>query len=235
MDAKVDPEIDLKARVKMSQHMQPSSEAIVFVTHVEAENPYLKIWGQLDKQTATCVERQIYPLVEQFSQGYGCPSKANRLMIGALCCARFQADGYYRAKILDVHPDGMVIVQFIDYGNVEIVPPNEVHLLDNISGSENLRSYAPMAAEFALLDVLPVNGIWENRTIETIKKILCYNEYRALIYTTNNRALIKLWYNNEDFGELLVKERMALPATTQDIFRYVLYLLLFDIAFFKVF
>lgn len=205
----------------MSQRVQQSSEAIIFVTHVEAENLYLKIWGQLDKQTATCVERQIYPLIEQFNQGYGCPSKTSRLMVGTLCCARFQTDGYYRAKIISVRPDGMIVVQFIDYGNIEIVPPNEVHLLDNIPGSENLRSCAPMAAEFTLLNVLPINGIWENRTIETIRKTLCYNEYRALICTMDNHPLIKLWYNNEDFGELLVKERMALPATMQDMLRCV--------------
>jgi len=64
--------------------------------------------------------------------------------------------------------------------------------------------------------------LWENRIIEEIKKILCYNEYRALVQMMNNHRLIKLWYNNEDFSELLVKEHMALPATLQDMFRYIL-------------
>ncbi|XP_071555768.1 protein tudor isoform X1 [Temnothorax nylanderi] len=198
---------------------QPSSEVVVFVTHVEPDDIYLKIWGQMDKQAATAIEHYIYPLVEQFNQGYGCPSKGNRLIVGTLCCARFQTEGYYRAKILSVRPDGMIVIQFIDYGNIEVLPPNEVHLLDNIRGSDPLQAYPPMAAEFTLLNVLPVNGVWENRTIDGIRKILCYNEFRALIQMMNNRCLIKLWYKNEDFGELLVKERMALPATLQDMFR----------------
>lgn len=202
----------------------PSSEFIIFVTHVEPDDIYLKIWGQVDKQAATAVEHYIYPLIEQFNQGYGCPSKASRLIAGTLCCARFQTEGYYRAKILSVRPDGMIVVQFIDYGNVEVLAPNDIHLLDNIRGSEPLRAYPPMAAEFTLLNVLPINGIWENRTIEGIRKILCYNEYRVLAQMMNNRYLIKLWYNNGDFSELLVKERMALPATLQDMFRYITFL-----------
>lgn len=199
---------------------QPSSEFVIFVTHVEPDDIYLKIWGQMDKQAATAVEHYIYPLIEQFNQGFGCPSKANRLLVGTVCCARFHTEGYYRAKILNVRPDGMIVVQFIDYGNVEILSLNDIHLLDNIRGSEPLQAYPPMAADFTLLNVLPVNGVWENRTIEGIRKILCYNEYRVLAQMMNNRCLIKLWYNNGDFSELMVKERMALPATLQDMFRY---------------
>lgn len=222
------PEDATRNRIEMAQFSQ-QTEIIIFVTHVEADDAYLKIWGQVDKHAATCVERFIYPLVEKFAQGYGCPTRSSRLIVGSMCCARFQTDGYYRAKILNVRPDGMIMVQFIDYGNVEVLPPNEIHLLDNIPVSEHLYSYPPMAAEFTLVNVLPINGIWENRTIEVIRKSLCYNEYKAVIHPTmNNRCLIKLWYNNEDFSELLVKERMALPITPQDMSRYdVFYFLSF--------
>ncbi|KYN20203.1 Maternal protein tudor [Trachymyrmex cornetzi] len=207
----------LPERANMSQ--QSTSELIVYVTHVEPDDIYLKIWAQVDKQAATAIEQYILPLIEQFNQGYGCPSKTNRLMVGSLCCARFRTEGYYRAKIVSVRPDGMIIVQFIDYGNMEALSLNDIHLLDNVRGTEPLQAYPAMATEFTLLNILPVNGVWDNRTIESIKKSLCYNEYRALVQMMNNHCLIKLWYNNEDFSELLVKERMALPATLQDMFR----------------
>ncbi|KAL0117558.1 hypothetical protein PUN28_010395 [Cardiocondyla obscurior] len=198
---------------------QLSSELVIFVTHVEPDDIYLKIWGQTDKQAATTVEHYIYPLIEQFKQGYGCPSKANRLIVGTLCCARFQTEGYYRAKVLNIRSDGMIVVQFIDYGNVEILPPNEIHLLNTIPGTEPLQTYPAMASEFILMNVLPINGVWDNRTIEGIRKILCYNEYRAFIEMVNNHCMIKLCYNNEDLSELLVRDHMALPATVQDMFR----------------
>lgn len=206
---------------------QSPNEIVIFITHVEADDVYLKIWGQLDKPAATAVEHYIYPLIKQFNQGYGCPSKTTRLFVGTLCCARFQSDGYYRAKILNVRPDGMIVVQFIDYGNVEIVSPNEIHLCDNNPQMEPLRAYPPMAAEFILINVLPINGVWEDGTIETIKKTLCYNEYRAHLYMVNNHCLIKLWYNNEDFSELLVRQHVALPAAVHDMFRYIFYILAF--------
>lgn len=203
-------------------------ENVIFVTHVEADGIYLKIWGQLDKQAATAVEHYIYPLTEQFNQGYGCPSKLSRLAIGAFCCARFQSDGYYRAKILGIRTDGMIVVQFIDYGNVELLPLNEIHLLDNIREMEPLRAFPPMAYEFPLMNVLPINGVWEKGAIEEIKKLICYNEFRAFFHMMNNRYFIKLWYDNEDFSEVLVKQQLALPSTIPtiiptvipDMFRY---------------
>lgn len=198
-----------------------TTDTIIFVTHVEGDRECLKIWGQQDMATATCVERFIYPLVERFSQGYGCPSKSNPPIIGALCCGRFKNDGYYRAKILDVRCDGMIVVHFIDYGNIEILPPNDVHLLGNIPGAEPLQTYPAMATDFILLKVLPINGVWENRIIDSIKNILCYNEYRAVVSNiANNRCLVKLWYNNEDFSDILIRKHLAISANMQDTCRY---------------
>ncbi|KOC69222.1 Maternal protein tudor [Habropoda laboriosa] len=201
--------------------IQQSTELIIFVTHVEAEDAFLKIWGQVDKNSATCVERMILPLVEQFARSQGCigPQAAN-LHINALCCARFQNDGYYRAKVINIRADGMVVLQFIDYGNVEVLSPQEIHLLENIPGSESLQSFPPVAFDFTLMNVLPVNGTWENKIIESIKKTLWYNEYKVLIHTVvNNHRFIKLWYNNEDFSELLINRHMAIRTTLQEMFR----------------
>lgn len=205
----------------MNQHLA-STDLIIFVTHVEANDIYLKIWGQLDKQAATCVERFIHPLVPQFSQGYGCPSSLNKVPIGALCCAKFQTDGYYRARILNVQPNGTIVVHFVDYGNIEVLQPNEIHLLENIPGSELLQSYPPVAHECILVDVLPKNGIWEDAVIDAIKKTLCYNEYRASIHSMiANHYVIRLWYNDEDFSQILVREQWAVPASIQDMLRYI--------------
>ncbi|XP_076634241.1 protein tudor isoform X2 [Colletes latitarsis] len=201
--------------------IQQSTELIIFVTHVEAKDSLLKIWGQVDKNAATCVERMILPLVEQFARSQGCigPSSIN-LRINALCCARFQNEGYYRARVINIRTDGMVVLQFIDYGNIEVLPPREIHLLENIPGSESLQSFPPVAFDFTLMHVLPINGIWENKIIDSIKKSLWYNEYKILIHTViNNHRLIKLRYNNEDFSELLIDRHMAVRATLQEMFR----------------
>ncbi|XP_054006330.1 tudor domain-containing 6-like isoform X1 [Hylaeus anthracinus] len=201
--------------------MQQSTELIIFVTHVEAEDSLLKIWGQVDKNSATCIERMILPLGEQFARSQGCiDARTSNLRINALCCARFQNEGYYRARVINIRADGMVVLQFIDYGNIEVLPPQEIHLIENIPGSESLQSFPPVAFEFTLMNVLPVNGIWENKIIESIKKSLCYNEYKILICAViNNHRFIKLWYNNENFSDLLIDRHMAVRATVPDMFR----------------
>ncbi|XP_047349819.1 maternal protein tudor-like isoform X3 [Vespa velutina] len=200
--------------------IQKNSEFVIFVTHVEAEHQFLRIWGQIDKNSATYVERMILPLFEKFAIGSGYPELQEGLSINALCCARFQNDGYYRARVCNICPDGKVVLQFIDYGNIEILPQHEVYLLRNIPGSETLQSFPPVAYEFTLANVIPINNVWDNKTIETIKKILRYNEYKACcLSTVRNHTFIKLYYNNEDFGELLVKRHMAMDATIQDLFR----------------
>ncbi|KAL2735605.1 maternal protein tudor-like isoform X1 [Vespula squamosa] len=200
--------------------IQQNSEFIIFVTHVEAEHQFLRIWGQIDKNSATYVERMILPLFEKFAIGSGYPELQEGLSINALCCARFQNDGYYRARVCNICPDGKVVLQFIDYGNIEILPQHEVYLLRNIPGSETLQSFPPVAYEFTLANIIPINNVWDNKTIETIKKILRYNEYKACcLSNVRNHTFIKLYYNNEDFGELLVKRHMAMDATMQDLFR----------------
>lgn len=217
-------------QTKMSHHRDVPLRTIdttLFVTHVEGDRGYLKIWAQQDTHAANYVDRFIYTLTEQLSQGYGCPSKSNPPIINTLCCSRFKNDGYYRAKILDVHCDGMIAVHFIDFGNIEVVPSNHVHMLSGIPGSEPLLTYPPLATEFILPNVLPINGIWENKTIEKIKNILCYNGYRALVNNVVDKHLImKLWYDNENFSDLLIKRQLALPANMQDACRYhILYLI----------
>ncbi|KAG7199166.1 hypothetical protein KM043_018050 [Ampulex compressa] len=200
---------------------QQNLKYIIFVTHVDVEDLYLKIWGQLDKNAAASVERMVLPLVEQFARGLGCPgSQPNDLRVNDLCCARFQNEGYYRARVLNVCSDGMVVLHFIDHGNIEILPLQEIHLLQHIPGSESLQTFPPVAYEFTLAHLLPINGIWENKTVESIKKILCYNEYNIQVQTViDKHRLIKMWYNNEDFAELLINKQMAIPATLMEMFR----------------
>lgn len=222
---------DLKRRgydlIRMSHHrdnVPSATETTIFVTHVEGDRDCLRIWAQQNQQTASYVEQYINSLIDKFIQGYGCPTEPNQQLIGALCCGKFKNDGYYRAKILSTHNG--ITVHFIDYGNIEVLSPNDVHVLADIPGAEAkaLQSYPPVATDFVLLKVLPINGVWENRVIETIKNILCYNEFRVLVSNAKNRCLIKLWYNNEDFSDLLIRRHLALPTNIQDICRYILYL-----------
>ncbi|XP_071861857.1 protein tudor isoform X2 [Bombus fervidus] len=201
--------------------IKQNSELIIFVTHIEPCHTFLRIWGQIDKNSATCVERMILPLVEQFTRRQNCVKiQSASLRINALCCAKFQNDGYYRARIKHINNiDDTVLLHFIDYGNLELFPIQEIHLLDDIPGSESLQSLPPVAFQFTLMHLLPSNGHWSKEIIESIQKTLRYNEYKIMIHTiTNSDNFIKLLYNDEDFTELLIKKRIAKKATLLEMY-----------------
>ncbi|XP_076476295.1 protein tudor [Bombus vancouverensis nearcticus] len=201
--------------------IKQNSELIIFVTHIEPCHTFLRIWGQIDKNSATCVERMILPLVEQFTRRQNCvKTQSTSLRINALCCAKFQNDGYYRARIKHINNiDNTVLLHFIDYGNLELLPIQEIHLLDDIPGSESLQSFPPVAFQFTLMHLLPANGHWSNEVIESIQKTLRYNEYKIVIHTiTNSDNFIKLVYNNEDFTEFLIRKYIAKKATLLEMY-----------------
>ena len=49
--------------------IQQSTELVIFVTHVEAENSFLKIWGQVDKNSASMLyvvlDSKMKDIIEQ--------------------------------------------------------------------------------------------------------------------------------------------------------------------------
>ena len=48
-------------------------------------------------------------------------------VVGLLCVAKFTVDGtWYRAKIVDLKPSGLVTVLYVDYGNTESLPLSSV-------------------------------------------------------------------------------------------------------------
>ncbi|XP_050584863.1 maternal protein tudor isoform X2 [Bombus affinis] len=202
-------------------NIKQNSELIIFVTHIEPCHTFLRIWGQIDKNSATCVERMILPLVEQFTRRQNCvKTQSDSLRINALCCAKFQNEGYYRARIKHINNiDNTVLLHFIDYGNLELLPIQEIHLLDDIPGSESLQSFPPVAFQFTLMHLLPVNDHWSNEVIESIQKTLRYNEYKIVIHTiTNTDNFIKLVYNDEDFSEMLIRRFIAKKATLLEMY-----------------
>jgi len=52
------------------------------------------------------------------------------LVLGLSCVAKFSADGrWYRAKVVDVAPSGLVTVVYVDYGNTESLPLSDIRKL----------------------------------------------------------------------------------------------------------
>ena len=181
----------------------------IFVTCVEKDGPLLKLWGQLDRTQATTVERLILQLREQFERGLFIPTAVN---VGQLCCARYNDGSYYRARVtspadLSV---GRVALHFIDYGNSEVVSLSDIRSLETNSPTTMLASMSDQATDFFLAGVLPVAGTWEENSLAFIRQTLRYEELKSVVVAQiGNKRLIKVFYNNEDFAQILIAHKIG--------------------------
>lgn len=190
----------------MSALQQPLE---IFVTYIEKDGPFLRLWAQLDRTQATAVERLILQLSEKFERGLGIPSS---VQVGQLCCARYSDGVYYRARVIkpvDIS-GGHVAVQFIDYGNTEVVSFRDIRSLEG-SLLTRLASVGDNATEFLLAGVVPVADAWDEKSLAFIRQALCYEELKAFVVAQiANKRLIRVFYNNEDFSQILIASKVGL-------------------------
>ncbi|XP_066998008.2 tudor domain-containing protein 1 [Anabrus simplex] len=184
----------------------------IFVTFVEAEGPLLKVWGQIDRSSAICIERMILQYSEEFKKGCGVPH-GSTLYSGLVCCARYEGDGvFYRAKItsLDKLHKGEIFVKFIDYGNTEFVSLNNIRVL-NTKNLNALSSIPSQAEEFYLAGVIPPMGEWDANGLSFIRQNLCYVELKGVIVSTVCfKKLLLLLYDNTDFSQVLIEKNLGI-------------------------
>lgn len=181
----------------------------IFVTYIETDGPLLRIWAQLERTQATLVERLILQLSEQFERGLGIPST---IKVGQLCCARYSDGVYYRARVTRP-PDasvGQVAVHFIDYGNSEVVSARDIRSLEE----SLLTRLSDQATEFFLAGVIPFTSKWDENSLAYIRRALCYEELKSVVIAQiGNKRLIKVFYNNEDFAQILIANKVGIAIT----------------------
>ena len=189
----------------------------ILVTNVEGDGPRLKIWGVVEIQNLSYIEKVIHVLSKNFNQ-QGCPD-AQAFVVNTVCCAKYRGS-YVRAKVGTVQANG-VVVQLIDSGIVDLLPVEVLRPLYSNSNEENLlRTVPPLAKEFTLANIVSVNEKWESRSIETLMSFIKDKELEVSHYDFyNNRYLVKLVYGIQDIGTLLVNKKMAVMTTLDKMFK----------------
>ncbi|KAF7992946.1 hypothetical protein HCN44_005727 [Aphidius gifuensis] len=191
----------------------PSETFQLYVTHVEAEGPLLKIWGQSNKEEASRIETIIHQMSVHFDHGIGSVAPDTLLIANTICCA-YHEDGYYRARICRVlQPTNTVLVQFIDYGNVESVPFSKIRLHNDTTEGIRLQTLPGVANDFTLSDVLPFNHQWDPRMVDYIKNSLRYHEWPACVVSIEaKKRWLNLYYQGRRYCDHLIYSKMAVPA-----------------------
>lgn len=193
----------------------PQTGVNLFVTFVEKEGPFLKIWGQTDKNNSVYVERFLESATTQFDLGIAKISP-NEILLNALVCAKFKDTKYYRARVLNnmFIAEGFVEVCFIDYGNKDLVSIENIRSLQSVPSA--FISIPPLATGFIFAEAHCVGGEWNDNSFESIAKEIKYREVHAqLLSPATQYFLIKIFISGSDLSNVLISRGLMQPISLQ--------------------
>lgn len=194
----------------------PRTGVNLYVTFVEKEGPFLKIWGQTDKNNSVYVEQFLLGTSPQFDLGVA-KVLPEQVQLNTLVCAKYKDTKYYRARVLNnsfLH-EGFIEVSFVDYGNKDVVPIENIRSLQSFPTS--FISIPPLATGFIFAEAHCVGGgEWSDTIFESIVKEIKYREVHCqLLSPATQYYLIKIFIDNTDLCNVLIQRGLMQPISLQ--------------------
>lgn len=188
----------------------------LYVTYVEKEGPFLKIWGQTDKTNSVYVEQFLIGATPQFEMG-AAKVTAEQIQLNTLVCAKYKDSKYYRARVLNnaYLREGFVEVCFLDYGNKDVVPIDNVRSLQSFPTS--FISIPPLATGFIFAEAHCVGGgDWNNTIFDSIVKDIKYREVHCqLLSPATQYYLVKIFIDSTDLCNVLIQRGLMQSISLQ--------------------
>lgn len=123
-----------------------------------------EIWGQvLDAES----HNKLSLLMEQINQHcISAPVPAVIPSPSQECCALFSLDNtWYRARVLECPEPGKILVQYVDFGNSELILPDKIRPM-----KDEFFALPAQALKFSLANIRPVHQIWNQEAVDWLKK-----------------------------------------------------------------
>lgn len=188
----------------------------LYVTFVEKEGPFLKIWGQTDKNNSVYVEQFLAGASSQFDLG-AAKIIPEHVQLNSLVCAKYKDSKYYRARVLNNSflREGFVEVCFLDYGNKDVVSLENIRSLQSFPSS--FISIPPLATGFIFAEAHCVGGgEWNDTIFESISKEIKYREVHCqLLSPATQYYLIKIFIDSTDLCNVLIQRGLMQPISLQ--------------------
>lgn len=130
----------------------------LFITCLEKEGPFLRVWGQTDKNIANYIDQVLGNLGIQFDNGL-CIPHPDTLQVDTLCCVKDKDNKYYRAKVTSVEftvKTRYIEVNFIDHGHKDVVPLSHVRSIECFDNP--FVTIPPQANSFLLAEAVCPQG-----------------------------------------------------------------------------
>ncbi|XP_061714858.1 maternal protein tudor-like isoform X2 [Cydia pomonella] len=157
------------------------------------------------------LQPKFLEMMHQIPELYkGVRSYSGIVPVGASVLARYPADGVlYRATVVSVQPFSKFIVQYIDFGNKQLVDAKDIWQLDR-----QLLELPKMAIHCSLIGVAPIEGEWKaNPEID-----LCFNapRYQCVFQEyVDGQYQVSLWNNGASVTDMLVEKQLAVLSEQQ--------------------
>jgi hypothetical protein len=163
----------------ISLSKQQSAES-AFITHVEAEGPFVKIYVQKKNPTnlaiiQKCIESLRKTLEQERSPEPGTLFQDDQVL------ARFEDGTWYRGVVVSMGTLDCYGVKFVDYGNVEMLEMENIRLLRTLVSEGPLINTPPLAHQMFVAKFVAENmTCWENCVdVEKIKQQLQYKKVKC--------------------------------------------------------
>ncbi|XP_045471417.1 maternal protein tudor-like isoform X3 [Harmonia axyridis] len=180
----------------------------MYITSVEKEGTFLKLWGQIDKKASMYIEMSIHNAYGMFEEGKHMLSPA-KLQIGVLCCAKYIDEKYYRARIIndDTRSQGTVEVNFVDFGNRDLVSIANLRSIECFN--ETFINIQSLALPFILSEVICFGSEWDDATLEQISRQVRYMEvYYNVVSTHLGYNIVKISISQNDLASILIRNNL---------------------------
>ena len=129
---------------------------------------------------------------------------------GQECCALFTLDNmWYRARVLDYPKPGEIVVQYVDFGNSELITPDKIR-----STKEEFFGLPAQALKLSLANVRPACHIWNQEAVEWLKHIVNKQLKTKVVHRLPQHLVVLLedWASPEgpyNINEELVRMKFA--------------------------
>lgn len=126
------------------------------------------------------------------------------------CCALFTLDNtWYRARVLECPKPGEIVVQYVDFGNCELVTPDKIR-----STKEEFFGLPAQAVKLSLANVRPACHVWNHEAVEWLKHIVNKKLKTKVVHRLSQHLVVLLddWAAPEgpcNINEELVRMKFA--------------------------
>ena len=182
---------------KFKEPSPPSGSAAAIITHLDNDSGMF--WVQLLSS-----ETQLEQLASRLQAVYGSGGPALRgpPEKGMVCCAKFSVDGCWYRSVIENVSAGKVKVQFVDYGNSDVVP------------ASSLRSITPdLLTAPVQVFACKLKGLqsWNAQTAKAFSKTALDEQLNVRFVTSASPFEIQVSVNGQDLLQLLLKSPAPSP------------------------